>query len=153
MNSVMKPSIRPAKPKDVSAIQRIAQLAYQSYIPRIGKPPAPMSNNYHVAVRSGNVWVLDLDGELVGIVVLVPKPDCMLLDNVAVLPERQRSGLGRMLLAFAEAKAREEGFREVQLYTNELMSENLGWYARRGYQEVSRRSDSGFNRVFMRKAL
>jgi len=90
---------------------------------------------------------------MLGLVVLVPKPTYMLIDNVAVLPERQHSGLGRMLPAFAEAKARECGYLEVQLHTNELMHENLDWYARLGYQETSRMFDSGFRRVFMKKHL
>ena len=112
-----------------------------------------MTDDYNGQVASGNVWVLELDGELLGLVVLVSKPAYMLIDNVAVMPERQRSGLGRMLLAFAEVKARERGYLEVQLYTNEFMHENLAWYARLGYQETSRMYDSGFKRVFMKKHL
>jgi ribosomal protein S18 acetylase RimI-like enzyme len=153
MNHFTKSMIRQATLKDVHTVERIVHLAYQSYIPRIGKPPGPMLDDYHAAVRSGNVWVLELDGQLVGIIVLVAKPEYMLLDNVAVLPERQRSGLGRLLLTFAEERARECGYREVQLYTNELMSENLAWYVGLGYQETSRRNDSGFRRVFMKKTL
>jgi hypothetical protein len=41
------------------------------------------------------VWVIE-EGDVVGgLVVLLPKPDHLLLDNVAVIPERQGSGLGR----------------------------------------------------------
>lgn len=153
MGSQTRSIICLAAVEDVPAIKRIVLAAYEKYIPRIGKPPAPMTDDYHGHVASGNVWVLELDGELLGLVVLVPKPTYMLIDNVAVLPERQHSGLGRMLLAFAEAKARECGYLEVQLYTNELMHENLDWYARLGYQETSRMFDSGFRRVFMKKHL
>jgi GNAT superfamily N-acetyltransferase len=67
------------------------------------------------------------------------------------MPEKQ--GSGRMLLDFAEEKARERGYLEVRLYTNELMHENLAWYARLGYQETSRLCDSGFRRVFMKNSL
>ena len=138
---------------DVPAIKRIVLAAYEKYIPRIGKPPAPMTDDYEAQVKAGDVWVLELDGELLGLVVLVPKPNYMLIENVAVMPERQRWGLGRMLLAFAEANARQRGYLEVQLYTNELMHENLAWYARLGYQETSRSCDSGFRRLFMKKQL
>jgi len=153
MGSQTRSIIRLAAVEDVPAIKRIVVAAYEKYIPRIGKPPAPMTDDYNGQVASGNVWVLELDGELLGLVVLVSKPAYMLIDNVAVMPERQRSGLGRMLLAFAEVKARERGYLEVQLYTNEFMHENLAWYARLGYQETSRMYDSGFKRVFMKKHL
>ena len=134
-------------------IKRIVCAAYEKYTPRIGKPPAPMTDDYEGQVASGNAWVLEVDDELVGLVVLVPKPAYMLIDNLAVMPGRQRSGLGSMLLAFAEATARERGYVEVQLYTNELMHENLAWYTKRGYQETSRKYDSGFRRVFMKKQV
>jgi len=127
--------------------------AYQLYIPRIGKPPGPMTDDYHAQVASGNVWVLVADGEIVGLVVLMPKADSMLLENVAVAPGKQRLGLGRRLIEFAEARARQCGFRKIHLYTNELMHENLAWYARLGYQETTRRLDSGFQRVFMSKPI
>jgi ribosomal protein S18 acetylase RimI-like enzyme len=86
-------------------------------------------------------------------VVLVAEPDYMLLENVAVVPEKQRLGLGQRLIEFAEARARQCGYREIRLYTNEFMHENLTWYARLGYEETSRRLDSGFKRVFMQKTL
>lgn len=149
----MRSIIRRASMEDVPAIERVVHAAYEKYIPRIGKPPAPMMDNYEVHVGSGNVWLLELDGELVGLIVLVPKPAYMLLDNVAVMPERQQSGLGRVLLAFAEAKAKDCGYVELQLYTNELMHETLAWYSRLGYQETARQYDSGFRRVFMKKQL
>jgi N-acetylglutamate synthase-like GNAT family acetyltransferase len=149
----LQSTIRQASEQDVPAIERIVRAAYQSYIPRIGKPPGPMTDDYHVKVVSGNVWVLVLDGEIVGLVVLVRERDHMLLENVAVAPEKQRLGFGRQLIEFTEARARQCGYREIQLYTNELMHENLAWYARLGYQQTSHQLDSGFNRVFMRKTL
>ena len=42
---------------------------------------------------------------------------------------------------------------EVRLYTHELMVENISLYGRLGYQEVERRAEEGFRRVFMRKVL
>jgi N-acetylglutamate synthase-like GNAT family acetyltransferase len=146
-------TIRQGSDEDIRAIERIVRAAYQRYIPRIGKLPGPMTDDYHAQVASGNVWVLVLDNEIVGLVVLVPEPDRMLLENVAVVPEKQRLGLGRRLIEFAEARARQCGYREIELYTNELMHENLAWYARLGYQPTSCRLDEGFKRVFMRKTI
>ena len=145
--------IRRASQRDLPGIERVVAAAYKQYIPRIGTVPGPMSDDYGWQVALGNVWVSVLDEEIVGIVVLVAKPDYLLLDNVAVLPEKQGLGFGRGLIAFAEAEARQRGYGEIQLYTNELMHENLALYAKLSYQEISRRVDSGFKRVFMRKNL
>lgn len=149
----MKHVIRQASDFDIAEIARVVHEAYKHYIPRIGKPPGPMTDDYHLQVARGHVWVLVLGEEIVGLVVLTPESDHMLLDNVAVRPERQGSGLGRLLIDFAEARARQCGYREIQLYTNELMHENLALYEKLGYQETSRGLNSGFKRVFLKKTL
>jgi GNAT superfamily N-acetyltransferase len=85
--------------------------------------------------------------------VLLRKADYLLLDNVAVAPERQGSGLGRRLIAFAEAEALRLGYPEIRLYTNAVMHENLSIYTKVGYQEFARVQEDGFHRVLMRKRL
>jgi len=54
---------------------------------------------------------------------------------------------------FAEVRTRHCGLKEIQLYANELMRENIAFYKNLGYQKTDRRLDSGFKRVFMKKAL
>lgn len=145
--------IRIATDRDVPAIEHVVRRAYMNYISRIGKPPAPMTDDYRQHVASGNVWVLLLHDEIIGIIVLLPKADYMLLNNLAVTPEKQRSGFGRRLMLFAEVKARRCGYKEIQLYTNQLMVENIAFYKKLGYRETGRRLDAGFKRVFMKKIL
>ena len=86
----------------MEAIQRIVDPAYKHDTARIGRPPAPMTDDYAAHVASGNVWVLLVDGEVIGLAVLLTVPDHLLLDNVAVVPEKQRQGFGRLLIGFAE---------------------------------------------------
>src|SRR5215469_14057646 len=101
-----EPRIRAATAGDVSAIALIVDQAYRHYIPRIGKPPGPMLDDYAARVAEGAVWVLEEAAVIAAIVVLRPAPDYLLLDNIAVAPERQGSGLGRRLLAFAARLSR-----------------------------------------------
>jgi N-acetylglutamate synthase-like GNAT family acetyltransferase len=145
--------IRLATESEVPCIERIVHEAYECYIPRIGRAPGPMTDNYYAHVAQGNVWVLTISGKIVGVLVLLPKADHMLLDNVAVSPERQGLGLGRQLIEFAEALAKQSGFMEIWLYTNTAMHENLAMYLTLGYQEFARGLQDGFHRVFMEKAL
>ncbi len=149
----MQSVIRQAVPADLASIERIVTDAYARYIPRIGKAPAPMNDNYQGRIANGVVWVLTVQGEIAGLMVLLPKADHLLLDNVAVTPERQGSGLGRRLVTFAEAVALRLGYTEIRLYTNVAMHENLRIYAELGYQECGRGEEDGFQRVFMKKHL
>src|ERR1700693_6378583 len=108
--------IRPAQPADRAAVEAIVAAAYSVYLERIGKPPGPMLDDYAGLIDAGAVSVFETDGAIAALIVLVPKPDHLLLDSVAVRPERQGQGLGRRLVAFAESEARRLGYSELRLY-------------------------------------
>ncbi len=137
----------------MDALRTIAAAAYQKYVERIGRSPAPMTADYAQAVRRGQAWAAVEDGQIVGFAVLIARPGYLLLDNVAVLPAAQGRGIGTRLLALAEERARALGLGEIRLYTNEVMTENIAYYARRGYTETHRARQNGFDRVFFRKRL
>jgi GNAT superfamily N-acetyltransferase len=146
-------TVRPADQGDVDTLRRIAAAAYQPYVARIGRAPAPMTADYAQAVRDGQAWVAIEDGQPVGFVILVDQPGHLLLENVAVLPAAQGHGVGGLLLGLAEQHARSLGLTDIRLYTNEAMTENLAYYPRRGYTETHRAEQDGFRRVFFRKPL
>ena len=73
--------------------------------------------------------------------------------ELAVIPARQGLGLGRRLLAFAEAEALRRGYREIRLYTHQTMVENQRLYTSIGYEETGCGTEAGYDRVFMRKQL
>lgn len=148
-----EPTIRVATDTDVPLITSIVQQAYRHYIARMGKPPGPMLDDYAVRVREGAVWVIEQANALFGIIVLLPASDYLLLDNIAVAPERQGLGIGRRLLDFAEAEALRRGYRKICLYTHETMIENQRLYAALGYEETGRATQAGYDRVFMCKQL
>src|SRR5205085_9478761 len=81
-----EPAIRAATPADVFAIAEIVDQAYRPYIARIGKPPGPMLDDYGARVSDGVVWVLEQSAVIAGIIVLLPAPNYLLLDNIAVAP-------------------------------------------------------------------
>jgi GNAT superfamily N-acetyltransferase len=138
--------IRRAGPGDVDELGAIAAAAYQKYVPRIGKAPAPMTADYTQAVRDRQAWAALEDGQIVGFAIIIAQPGYLLLDNVAVLPAAQGRGIGTRLLALAEEQARGLGLREIRLYTNEAMTENLTYYPRHGYAQTHRAEQDGFNR-------
>ena len=145
--------IRAAAAADAAVIGQIVEQAYRHYIPRIGKPPGPMLDDYAARISEGVVWVIEEAAAIAGIIALLPKPDHLLLDNIAVAPARQGSGLGRRLLAFAEAEAVRRGYGEIRLYTHQTMTENQRLYIAIGYEETGRGTEAGYERVFMRKRL
>lgn len=145
--------IRPATPEDATAVSELVQRAYAQYVDRIGRRPGPMDEDYREKVAEGKVSVAVEADEIVGLIVLAEEPDHLLVENVAVAPERQSQGLGRALLAFAEEVATEANLATLRLYTHALMTENLAIYPHLGYAAIDRRTDNGFERVFFSKRL
>jgi GNAT superfamily N-acetyltransferase len=146
-------SVRKAGPADVSRISAIVAAAYAPYTPRIGRLAAPVTADYPGAVARGEVWVAESDGAVAGLLVLLAKSDHLLLENVAVDPAAQGTGVGARLLATAEEHAAELGLAEIRLYTNAAMTENLAYYPRRGYVETHRGTENGFERVYFSKRI
>ncbi|HUN52126.1 MAG TPA: GNAT family N-acetyltransferase, partial [Candidatus Sulfotelmatobacter sp.] len=116
-------SLRPATAADLPAIEAIVGAAYEKYTPRIGKPAGPMLDDYAALVEQAAVTLAVLAGEAVGLLVLLDAADHLLLDNIAVRPDRQGHGIGRRLIAEAEIEARRRGFRDLRLYTHATMVE------------------------------
>ena len=145
--------LRPATPVDVPRLTELVQAAYGHYVERLGGPPRPLTDDYAEVVRSRSVTVAERGGEIVGLIVLAVDAEGFAVDNVAVDPAHQGSGVGRALLEHAEAAARGAGFDSIYLYTHELMTENQALYRRLGYEEYERRMHGDARLVYLRKEL
>jgi N-acetylglutamate synthase-like GNAT family acetyltransferase len=149
----LEPIVRLAAERDTVTVASLVRDAYQPYVARIGRPPAPMKADHARAIADGAVWVIVLGTVVAGAITLQVGDTHMLIESVAVAPPMQRRGLGTRLLDFAEHRARELGLPDVHLYTNQVMTENLAYYVRHGYVETDHRVDGGFNRVFFTKRV
>ncbi|WP_053387339.1 GNAT family N-acetyltransferase [Leucobacter japonicus] len=140
--------IRVASADEADDLTALVRRAYAPYVPRIGREPAPMSSDYAALIGEGRVRVAILRERIVGLLVTVPHPDHLLVENVAVDPEAHGQGIGGALLAAADAEAERLGLPELRLYTNAAMTENLAYYPKRGFVETGRRTEHGFERVY-----
>lgn len=145
--------LRAAVEADVPRLSELVRAAYGVYVPRMGREPRPMGDDYAAVVREREVVVAEEGGRVVGMAVLAVTEEGFLLDNVAVDPTRQGQGVGRALLLEAEAAARRAGFDALYLFTHETMTENLALYERIGYVEYDRRPPDERSVVYLRKRL
>lgn len=145
--------IRLATHYDLAAVTACITAAFQIYVPRIGKPPAPMLADYSPLIAAGRVYLQDSAGAPAGVIVLEPRTDHLFIETIAVRPDEQGRGRGRLLMSFAEREAKRLGLDEIRLYTHETMEENFPFYAALGYEETERREDAGYARVYFRKRI
>jgi ribosomal protein S18 acetylase RimI-like enzyme len=146
-------SLRTATYADVPLVAACVRAAFAIHIERIGKPPAPMLEDYARVMEQRDVTVAVCDDLIVGVLVLGQTDEGFKLFTIAVHPSFQKQGLGRTLLRLAETEAVRRGHDSIHLSTNEKMVENQALYSRIGYFEYDRRTEDGYSRVFMRKRL
>ena len=154
-NSSIGPIVRfrIATTSDIITAARMVFESYAPYIPILGKIPPTLFEDFGSHIDHGNLWLMEYGNVAVGMVVLTPQADHMLLQSMCVMPGYQGLGFGRKLLEFANSRSRSMGMRSIRLYTNSLMERNLRIYTAAGYAETSVTAyDWGF-RVHMEKAL
>ncbi|KAJ5550615.1 hypothetical protein N7535_001441 [Penicillium sp. DV-2018c] len=148
-------TLQKATPEDIPAIKAMVDAAYSKYTERIGKPPAPMSEDWYQVIHTHEVLVLKDNKRIVGSITYYKEEqtDSLKVDNVVVDPTVQGRGYGVHMIHYAEMEARKQGVSSVTLFTNVMMSENIGFYARLGFMETDRRVEDGFERVYFCKKL
>jgi GNAT superfamily N-acetyltransferase len=142
---------RRATAADLPRIHEVIAAAYAKYRTRMDILPAPVLRDYTGPVEQGLLWVIG--DPVTGLVSLIPETDTLLIENVAVHPDAQGTGLGRQLMEFAEQEAARRRLTRVRLYTHEVMTESQAVYARLGYREDQRITEDGYRRIFMSKDL
>lgn len=154
---MIKHPIRQAMPQDLEQVRKIAEVAYAPYVTEIGMRPGPMDDDYAAHLDAGHLWVwpdnADSNAAILGILVVIPQEDALLLENIALAPKAQGRGIFRLMMDFAERQAISQNLPAITLYTNAKMTRNLTVYPHLGYHKTHRSVQNGFDRVFFRKDL
>ncbi len=97
--------------------------------------------------KTGECWVGELEGRIVATIILsyppphpesewYKKPGVALVQQFAVEPELQRTGIGSALIDLMESRAAELGVSELALDTSEKATHLIEYYKKRGYRFV-----------------
>ena len=144
--------MRRATLDDVATVTALTRAAYARWVPVIGREPLPMQADHAQAIARHLIDILDLNGP-VALVEMIPHPDHLWIENVAVHPDHQGNGHGSRLIGHAEAVARELGLPELRLLTNAAFAANLRFYAGLGFDETDRTPFKGGFTVCFSKRL
>ena len=91
----------------------------------------------------GETYVLDRDGEVIGVIVLYPLGGTAWeIKNIAIAEDDQGQGLGKKLLAFAIQTARDKGAKTLRIGTGNSSFDQLALYQKAGFRIVD--VDRGF---------
>ncbi len=141
-------TIRRAEDRDADALSTCIDAAYVQYAARITDLP-PVSADCAEEIAKYQVWVAEIENDVVGGLVMIPEEGFMRLANMAVHPDHRGEGLGRAFVALAEAEALEQRYRELRLNTHVDMPENVRLYTHLGWEQTGRDG----NKISMKKVL
>ncbi|WP_374374250.1 GNAT family N-acetyltransferase [Dongia sp.] len=142
-----------AMPEDAMAVRDLVRAAYAKWVPLLGREPMPMKADYNRAVREHRIDLLLVGGEMRGLIETMLREDHLWIENVAVLPEAQGAGLGRLLLAQAERLAADAGRTELRLLTSSAFAANVALYEKIGYRTDRLEPFMGGTTVYMSKRV
>ncbi|MBR2817584.1 MAG: GNAT family N-acetyltransferase [Reyranella sp.] len=146
-------------------VERVIRAAFTPYVRALGREiPAAGSagfaegwERFVAELERGDVYVA-LDGEgIVGAVRTKPQEKGLYIQQIAVDPVRQGTGVGSWLLQRIDEVARAQGLGGLSLETAEMAVANIRLYQRHGFEIVSRGPpDHGLDphtRVYMVKSF
>jgi GNAT superfamily N-acetyltransferase len=134
-------AIRPARDEDIA---RIVELFEHGSLTEGKEDPADLAPYRaalaEIASGAGGVLVAQLGEEVVGVCQLIVFRHlqskgglCAEIESVHVHPDRRGSGIGRLLMEAAIARARELGCYRVQLTSNRARPDAHRFYAALGF--------------------
>ena len=146
--------IRKALPIDAKAISDCIRESFEKYVSIIRKEPEPMTLDYIEVIKNEHVFILEEDSEVVGAIVLSDGDESfMWIEVLGVCNKYQNKGFGKMLIEFGETVMRERGAKESHIKTNVKFERVIQIYKHLDYEEYDRKTERGYDRVFLRKTL
>jgi ribosomal protein S18 acetylase RimI-like enzyme len=143
-----------ATSRDADRVRRLVRDAYAQWVPVIGREPMPMRADYAQAIREHDIDLLFVDARLLALIEVIPRPDHLFIENIAVAPEHQGQGLGRRLLRHAEQKARDSQLAKLCLLTNQAFEANIRFYESDGFHiDRTEPFAGGGTTVYMSKVI
>jgi ribosomal protein S18 acetylase RimI-like enzyme len=128
----VQPTIREYRPSDFETLWKIDQVCFVRGISYTRRELAS-----YIAGKRGFTLVAELDGKIVGFVVIEhDRQGQGHVITIDVLPEARRSGLGSQLMTAAEERLRTLGCSTVFLETAVDNAAALAFYKRHGYSVV-----------------
>jgi predicted N-acetyltransferase YhbS len=137
---------------EVMTLQRAAFVSEAQIYGSADMPPLTQTLEQVAAELRDSESLGARDGHrLVGAIRYRIDGDLLLIGRIAVAPDQQGEGIGRMLLTAAEERS---SAAEAELFTGSLSTANIALYERCGYV-ISERVDEGdgTEQVFLRKRL
>ena len=141
--------LREATTADIPTLLALVHTAFAEYQGQLDPPSGAHNETAETlseALHSGSAGVACLDSEIVGCVFYSPKDQYLYIGRLSVLPASRRFGVGKGLMRYAEQRARDLGFRRVQIGVRIALPHLHAYYESLGYTRVRDEAHRGYAR-------
>ena len=141
--------IRPARADEAEAIVALLHRAFAEYRGKLQPESGALSESTDTissAMSGGTILVAVRDKGIAGCVALQHKVDFAYAGRLAVDPSARGMGVGRALMAEAEAMARQLGAGRLRAHVRLALTENRAFFRALGFVEGAHRCHPGFSR-------
>jgi len=128
--------VRVAEIPDAEAIRRVINAAFRNAESFLIDRDRVDSETVHSLLKKGKFLVAEENDTLEGCVYVELRSERAYLGLLSVDPQRQKSGLGSLLMNEAERYCAGAGCKFMDLRIVNLRTENHAFYTRRGYVET-----------------
>ena len=90
-------------------VRDVRGAAYTKWVAVIGREPKPMTANYEQAVIDHVIDLLEEHSRPIALIEIIPGPLYLLIENIAVPPDRDGEGIGGVFFMHACRSCRERG--------------------------------------------
>lgn len=132
-------TFRPTAPAEITALPAIERAAGQRFrqVPELAwlaEGPVISAERHREYVDAGTSWLALVDDRPVGFLLAQAQGNVLFIVEFSLHQAWQGRGLGRRLMAYVIAQAREKGFRALTLTTFRTVPWNGPWYAKQGFE-------------------
>jgi len=142
--------IRSARPEEAEAIVALLQRAFGQYRGKLRPESGALQETpetIRAVMKAGSTILLaERAGRILGCVSVRRKDDCAYAGRLAVEPMEQGMGVGRALLAAAEALARQMGTDRLRVDVRLKLTDNRAFFRALGFVEGAERCHPGFGK-------
>jgi N-acetylglutamate synthase-like GNAT family acetyltransferase len=139
--------LRQATVADTDAIARLLRAAFEEYRGRLDPPSGSLDATPEKVLermRTARTLLAFQDDTLIGCVFSEPEDDSLYFFSLAVHPDQRRRGVGRLLIAAMEERARAMRLTGVRLGVRLALPRLLAYYNQQGYHMLEYRAHEGY---------
>jgi predicted N-acetyltransferase YhbS len=140
-------SLRPVAPEDAAPVAALIRAAFAAQSAVTDPSPSALrvtEADVMAHLRTGGGVVAEVAGTLIGSALWAAQNGALYVGRLAVVPSWRRRGLGRALVAAAEAAARKAGLPAVRLSTRLVLLDNRRLFVACGFVETTREAHPGY---------